>query len=125
MAARPLSANPAKQWRFCRLLRIRTNSIIAERTKKYWGGGTVTRQSGFLLGSAVALAAMLAPSLAHAAEPYEINVILPLTGPAAFLGNGEKISLELAEKAMNAKGGIDGRPVKFVIQDDGTSPQTG
>ncbi|MDE1904241.1 MAG: ABC transporter substrate-binding protein [Alphaproteobacteria bacterium] len=88
----------------------------------------MTRQSGFLFGIgavAVAAVAMLAPPSARAAEPYEINVILPLTGPAAFLGNGEKTSLELAEKAMNAKGGIDGRPVKFVIQDDGTSPQTG
>ncbi|MGH6967622.1 MAG: ABC transporter substrate-binding protein, partial [Stellaceae bacterium] len=87
----------------------------------------MARQSGFLLSigaGAVALAAMLATPPARAAEPYEINVILPLTGPAAFLGNGEKTSLELAEKAMNAKGGINGRPVKFVIQDDGTSPQT-
>jgi len=88
----------------------------------------VTRQSGFLIGigaGAVALAAMLAATPVRAAEPYEINVILPLTGPAAFLGKGEETSLQLAEKAMNASGGIHGQPVKFVIQDDGTSPQTG
>jgi branched-chain amino acid transport system substrate-binding protein len=88
----------------------------------------VTRQSGFLMGfgaGAVALMAMLVATPARAAEPYEINVILPLTGPAAFLGKGEETSLQLAEKAMNASGGIHGQPVKFVIQDDGTSPQTG
>ena len=88
----------------------------------------MTRQSGFLMGfgaGAVALAAMLVATPARAAEPYEINVILPLTGPAAFLGKGEETSLQLAEKAMNATGGIHGQPVKFVIQDDGTSPQTG
>ncbi|MGB8181384.1 MAG: ABC transporter substrate-binding protein [Stellaceae bacterium] len=88
----------------------------------------MTRQSGFLIGigaGAVALAAMLAATPVRAAEPYEINVILPLTGPAAFLGKGEETSLQLAEKAMNASGGIHGQPVKFVIQDDGTSPQTG
>src|SRR5215472_4220413 len=84
--ARLLLANPGKYCRFCRLLRIRTNSIIANE-KKYWGGGTVTRQSGFLLSigaAAITLAAMLASTSARAAEPYEINVILPLTGPAAF-----------------------------------------
>ena len=88
----------------------------------------MTRQSGFFadIGVAVAvLATVLAVTPAHAAEPYEINVILPLTGPAAFLGKGEETSLQLAEKAMNADGGIHGQPVKFVIQDDGTSPQTG
>ena len=88
----------------------------------------MTRQSGFLLGfgaGAIALAALLVAAPVRAAEPYEINVILPLTGPAAFLGKGEETSLQLAEKAMNASGGIHGQPVKFVIQDDGTSPQTG
>ncbi|MDE1967342.1 MAG: ABC transporter substrate-binding protein [Alphaproteobacteria bacterium] len=88
----------------------------------------MTQQSGFLLGigvGAAALAAMLAVTPVRAAEPYEINVVLPLTGPAAFLGKGEETSLQLAEKAMNASGGIHGQPVKFVIQDDGTSPQTG
>ena len=88
----------------------------------------MTRQSGFLLSfgvGAVAFAAMLVATPAPAAEPYEIDVILPLTGPAAFLGKGEETSLQLAEKAMNASGGIHGQPVKFVVQDDGTSPQTG
>ncbi|HYL49137.1 MAG TPA: ABC transporter substrate-binding protein [Stellaceae bacterium] len=88
----------------------------------------MTRQSGFLLGfgaGAIALVALLVAAPVRAAEPYEINVILPLTGPAAFLGKGEETSLQLAEKAMNASGGIHGQPVKFVIQDDGTSPQTG
>ena len=65
----------------------------------------------------------VAPS--RAAEPYDIQVMLPLTGGAAFLGQGEKVSLGIAEKAVNASGGIRGRPVHFVIQDDQTSPQLG
>jgi branched-chain amino acid transport system substrate-binding protein len=88
----------------------------------------VARLSGFFVGigaAVAALAVIAAASPVRAAQPYEINVILPLTGPAAFLGKGEQTSLQLAEKAMNASGGIHGRPVKFVIQDDGTSPQTG
>ena len=88
----------------------------------------MAKSSGFFVGISAAVAALATMTLAtpvRAAQPYEINVILPLTGPAAFIGKGEQTSLQLAEKAMNASGGIHGRPVKFVIQDDGTSPQTG
>jgi branched-chain amino acid transport system substrate-binding protein len=88
----------------------------------------VAKSTGFFVGIGTAVVALVAVTLAppaRAAQPYVINVILPLTGPAAFLGRGEETSLKLAEKAMNAGGGIHGRPIKFVIQDDGTSPQTG
>jgi branched-chain amino acid transport system substrate-binding protein len=62
---------------------------------------------------------------AWAADPYEINAVLPLTGGAAFLGTGEQKALQLVEKAANDTGGIKGRPVKFVFQDDQSSPQVG
>ena len=73
----------------------------------------------------IGLAALiaLAPSSARAAEPYRIQTILPLTGPAAFLGKGEQISLRIAQKVVNDTGGIQGRPVEFVFHDDQTSPQ--
>lgn len=76
-----------------------------------------------LLGLAIFSAAAL-PSLARAAEPFNIDVVLPLTGPAAFLGTAEHRALQQAE-ALLAKGeGIGGRPVKFVFHDDQSSPQT-
>ena len=76
-----------------------------------------------LVLAALALATpWFAPSV-RAAEPYQLQVILPLTGPAAFLGKGEQISLGLAEKVINDGGGIQGRPVQFVFHDDQTSPQ--
>jgi len=88
----------------------------------------VAKSSRFLVAISAAFAALATTAIAtptRAAQPYEIDVVIPLTGPAAFIGKGEATSLQLAEKAMNASGGIHGRPVKFVIQDDGTSPQTG
>ena len=57
------------------------------------------------------------------AEPYEINAIMPLTGPAAFLGQTLLQGLKLVEKQTNDTGGIHGRPLKFVIADDQSSPQ--
>ena len=63
--------------------------------------------------------------VADAAQPpYELNVILSLTGPGAFLGTHIAQSYAVIEKLINAKGGIDGRPLKFVIADDATNPQT-
>jgi branched-chain amino acid transport system substrate-binding protein len=60
---------------------------------------------------------------ALAADPYEISVILPLTGKASFLGKGEQQAMQLLEKAVNEEGGIQGRPVRFTFQDDQSSPQ--
>jgi branched-chain amino acid transport system substrate-binding protein len=72
--------------------------------------------------AAFALLAMLAPQPVPAADPFEIDAILSLTGPIAFLGNAEALSLRTVEPIVNAAGGINGRPVRFVIQDDASQP---
>lgn len=58
-----------------------------------------------------------------AAEPYTINVILPLTGGASFLGRGEQQALQLFQTLTNNQGGIGGTPLAFTFHDDQTSPQ--
>ncbi len=74
-----------------------------------------------------ALAALIAGTVpgaaAPAGDPIEIPVILSLTGPASFLGKSEQSSLALVEDQVNKTGGIAGRPIKFVVQDDQTNPQ--
>jgi branched-chain amino acid transport system substrate-binding protein len=60
----------------------------------------------------------------HAAEPYLVNAILPLTGGGSFLGKAEQRSLELAAALANKSGGINGRQLSFVFHDDQSSPQT-
>jgi branched-chain amino acid transport system substrate-binding protein len=59
----------------------------------------------------------------RAADPVEINVIVPMTGGAAFIGKGYAQALAAIEMSVNKHGGIRGRPVKFVISDDGGNPQ--
>ncbi len=66
---------------------------------------------------------MLPSAVPAQPAPIEINAILALTGAAAFIGNAEKQSLGLIEQSTNAAGGIKGRPIKFVIQDDESNPQ--
>jgi len=63
------------------------------------------------------------PFASRAADPYEINVVLPLTGAAAFLAKEEVASLGVVEKQVNASGGIKGQPIKFVYFDDQSNPQ--
>ena len=77
------------------------------------------------LCAAVAAVALMLPAVAlpaRAAEPYNINAILSLTGNLAFLGKSEGLSLKLLEPMINKGGGIDGRPVHFVIVDDTSQP---
>lgn len=77
-----------------------------------------------LLISVLALAPLLASSAANAAEPYEINTILSLTGNIAFVGQAQLKALKAIETMVNADGGIKGRPISFVVADDTSSPQT-
>jgi branched-chain amino acid transport system substrate-binding protein len=80
-----------------------------------------------LLVLIAALAAIIVTPLSGSAAdqpPYTINVMLGLTGPAAFQGQSEWKALQLVEAVANRQGGIRGRPVKFVVSDDQGSPQT-
>lgn len=74
---------------------------------------------------AVLLVALCFPAAAVRAqsEPFEINAILPLTGPGSFIGQTQAGALKLVEKRINAGGGVNGRPVHFVEYDSQSSPQ--
>jgi branched-chain amino acid transport system substrate-binding protein len=56
--------------------------------------------------------------------PFEIPVVLPLTGSGAFMGQTQQKTLQLAESVVNKDGGIKGRPIHFAFYDDQASPQT-
>lgn len=73
-----------------------------------------------LLGGAL-LALTLAPA-GSAAEPYELNMIVSLTGPIAFTGNEHLQTWQLVADLANARGGIQGHPLKLVPHDDQSSP---
>jgi branched-chain amino acid transport system substrate-binding protein len=77
--------------------------------------------AALLSGAIVAFAGPVGAAPASG-TPYEINVILPSTGPGAFLGSHEIAAFGVLEKLTNERGGINGTPLKFVFQDDQTSP---
>jgi branched-chain amino acid transport system substrate-binding protein len=79
-----------------------------------------TAATAAFLAVAVALAT---PLTAVAADPYEIDAILPQSGNGAFLGSAQMVALKILEDLINKRGGVAGRPLKFVYLDDASSPQ--
>jgi branched-chain amino acid transport system substrate-binding protein len=73
--------------------------------------------------SLVTAAAMSAAGSAWAADPYDLHVILPLTGGASFVGKGEQANLMALEAHLNKTDGIQGRPLHLIYHDDQTKPQ--
>jgi branched-chain amino acid transport system substrate-binding protein len=72
------------------------------------------------------IAAALVATLSRAglaAGTYDINVVLPLTGSAAFVGQGERDSVLALQDQINATGGVAGDKLNFNFQDDQTQPQ--
>ena len=55
-------------------------------------------------------------------EPIKIGAVISLTGPGAGLGQPQRQGMLLAEKVINAKGGVNGRPISITIEDDGSKP---
>jgi len=67
-----------------------------------------------------ALAALALSLGAHAQQPIKIGSVLSVTGPAAFLGDPEKKTLNLYIERINAAGGVLGRQLELYTYDDGT-----
>jgi branched-chain amino acid transport system substrate-binding protein len=73
---------------------------------------------------AFALAGLLASSAALAADPVKIGLMAPLTGSWASEGQEMKKNVELLAEELNARGGLLGRKVEVVVEDDGGDPRT-
>lgn len=54
--------------------------------------------------------------------PYRMLFVGPLSGPAASVGEAQTRGIKAGIEAVNASGGINGRDVELVTQDDGGDP---
>lgn len=61
---------------------------------------------------------------AFAADTIKIGLLAPITGSYASEGQGMKQVLELLTADINAKGGIQGKKVTLITEDDGSDPRT-
>lgn len=70
---------------------------------------------------AIALSAV--PVAGPADDPYEINAIVPETGPTALVGRAYAVTLNTIADIVNRSGGIHGRSIRFAIADGQANPQ--
>ena len=57
------------------------------------------------------------------AEPIKIGAVLPFSGGVELYGRQARQGLDLAAKEINSGGGILGRPVEIIYEDDKTDPE--
>lgn len=58
-------------------------------------------------------------ALHQASAQVKIGAVLSVTGPASFLGDPEKRTLEIYVDEINAKGGVNGQKLQLIVYDDG------
>jgi len=85
------------------------------------------KQLGALAGAGAA--AQVAPGIARfayaASEPIRIGAQIHRTGIGASYGRWYERVTRAAVDLINEEGGINGRPVELIVEDDGTDPKRG
>jgi urea transport system substrate-binding protein len=62
------------------------------------------------------------PASVQAADAIKVGAVLPFSGGVELYGRQARLGLDLAAKEINAGGGILGRPVEVLYEDDKTNP---
>ena len=77
----------------------------------------------------IVLVALVLAAIATTAGPAQsqalikIGVIEPLSGPVAASGNYVRMGAEIARDWLNARGGVNGRKIDLVIEDNKSDPK--
>jgi branched-chain amino acid transport system substrate-binding protein len=103
------------------------------KTPAHRAGASLTRRSvikglGAATGAAAASGLLPGPMRyiqARAAEPIKIGFQVHRTGIGAAYGHWYEITTKAAVKLINDAGGIGGRPIELIVEDDGTDPKRG
>jgi branched-chain amino acid transport system substrate-binding protein len=75
------------------------------------------------LALALVWVAGTSPVLAQSQAPIKIGVIQPLSGSVAASGNYVRMGAEIGRDWINAKGGVNGRKVELLIEDNKSDPK--
>ena len=78
-----------------------------------------------LAGIAILAFMIMMPMAASAADTIKVGIVLPVTGPQAKFGEIEKQSFDMALEEINGGGGVKGKKLEFLIEDDTGRPEVG
>jgi branched-chain amino acid transport system substrate-binding protein len=86
---------------------------------------TITSISLVVLCTLALVTLLFTPGCSKKSEPNEIKIgaILPLTGTSAQYGKWIQEALELGKEEINSKGGINGKSLVIVYEDDQADPK--
>jgi branched-chain amino acid transport system substrate-binding protein/urea transport system substrate-binding protein len=85
---------------------------------------TSTRRRLLEGGLALAGAGLVGRHARAQGEPIRIGAVLEFSGGLELFGNQAKLGIDLAASEINAAGGILGRPVEILYEDNKTDPKT-
>lgn len=74
------------------------------------------------LRSLTLLGIILLLGCSQPATPIKVGVVLPLTGTFSVYGEQALKGAQLAVEQINAKGGVDHRPIELIVRDNNTDP---
>jgi branched-chain amino acid transport system substrate-binding protein len=82
-----------------------------------------SRRSFLSTSAAVAFGAAHPVLWAQNREPIKIGILIPLTGATSQFGATMSRAAQIAAEEINAAGGVNGRRVEVVIEDDQSNPE--
>ncbi|MBN8754734.1 MULTISPECIES: ABC transporter substrate-binding protein [Variovorax] len=82
-----------------------------------------SRRSFLSTGAAVALGVAHPVLWAQNKEPIRIGILIPLTGATSQFGATMSRAAQIAAEEVNAAGGVNGRRLEVVIEDDQSNPE--
>ncbi|MCA3572508.1 MAG: substrate-binding protein, partial [Aestuariivirga sp.] len=85
---------------------------------------TISRRTFLRTSGGIAAAAAFPMPAVLAADPVKIGVVQPFSGGLELFGGQAKLGLDLAAAEINAAGGIMGRQIELIYEDDKTDPKT-
>jgi urea transport system substrate-binding protein len=86
----------------------------------------VLKYLGYGIGAAAGTSVLGFPNVLRAAKhPVKMGILTSLTGVHVIFGETMLRCAQYAQKEINDKGGIGGRKLEFVIEDDETDPKVG
>ena len=81
------------------------------------------RERMFILAGFFSVLSVAAPCPSAAQQPIRIGASIAISGRDAIQGGYVREGYLLCQKHVNEKGGLLGRPIEFVIRDDGSDPK--
>ena len=87
-------------------------------------GNTISRRSDAARLAALAASGVAAPAVVRAqAGPLQLGVLTPLTGAGGFDGPRMLKAMQAVATEVNAAGGLLGRQIALIVEDDQTNPE--